>query len=939
MMLRGHAKNLKRRSGLCAAWGLSLFLAVCVNGEAQQAGDAGPGVQAELPATLTNALRPLADAGETGLAVGADKDYALDKSVRPPAGARIAQIAPFFGHITRRYGSVTAIAPATMSLLNGNLGTPNIYLNIPPHEAFTLLAANMSEAQLQMLTSERGIGLADMNSDLQRGLFLALIPSSALPYSPRVTHDNHSSGGAGGTLENPLQNGRLRIGMKQQMAVHSIGRESNIWIPDIRDPNGPPIYDAANQDHLTHQDAVDGVTVHSEAPNTLKKSQLNYGLPILQTSISLQGVKTVGELMARISAKTRLELVVDRHYESKLLTVVGANHVAPVSDLLRALAVCVTGTYRRVGPAYVLTDDLAGVGTRRIQIAEFQADADAQRRKFLADAEEKLQQTQALWKRPLSSFGDPLAPTPTQMTSKEIRQLGGGAYKVLEMNFDRLTPAQQDALKRYSEFAVQSSPNGSYKGIDFERSMEMNLIPSVQLLAPGVDGPIDTDLGQSIADNFHEMTGWNQRQSRKLPPNPKDANAPEAPLPSLSALVSAIPRRALLADCRTTADVENTVAKMKRMGLNELWLVAFTKGVARVGGTPFPMSAPDAPDLLAYALKITRGTGIALYPVMDVFQWGSTMPQNEVDLTITGETSVQYAQRIHKRNMLKAAANGGDMPAEPSLLLTASIFAPEVIARLNLLAASLARRPGVAGIVWRETDPVGYAEPDSRNNMRPAGNEQMGYTEPARLAFLRSHHADPVDIEPLKYGEDPEQRANTDLPIFDDWQLSVTLGLEWNVFRKQANIQALNRLYEAVKPQNGGPQTSDSNSQAQNGSEQAQTVRQEAGAQKSGETKPMVFVRERHASYGTTWYGLWTGPDTPLPTHHYDYEGEEENGNPKRAPEEFEQARKQSKINLLRLPFAGSLDETALVKQWQKRFKDMAQNPKWEGFVLEMTGL
>ena len=918
-MSHNGTKNRKCGSGFCAAWSLIFFLGAA-GAIAQQA----PASRAQAAAfvTLADALRELADTGETALAVGADKNY---YAAKPPPGSRVAEIALAFGLLTRRYGGVTAIAPATMTVLNANLGVPSIYLNIPAREAFTLLAANMTDAQRQMLTSERGIGIADMENDLQRGLFMALIPGDSLPYRPRFLSgqpDGSGENAGGGTLQNPLQNGRLRVGMKMNMVVHSPGHETMGFVPSMRAPKGPPLYDVANQDHLFRQDTVDGVTVRSVVANTLKKSQLNYDLPALQTTISLQGLNTVGDLTARIGEKTHMELYADRHYEAKKLTVTGASHGALASDLLRALAVCVTGTYRRVGPAYVLTDDVIGVGMRRAQIAEFQSDADAQRQKPIEEAEAKLQQRQALWKRPLSAFGDPLAPSPEQMAMKDENVLGGGAFRTLKINFDQLTPVQKDALKRYSEASIHNNPDHSGAGIDFDRDMQMTLIPSVQLLVPGVDGPIDTDIGQWVSDNFRDMANWKQRPAPKPAPLTGKANAPEENLPPMAGLVNAIPRRALLTSCRTADDVNNAVTKMKRMGLNELWLAVFTNGTSRINGTPFPMLAPNSPDLLNYALKITQGTGIALYPVIDMFQWGTDVPHDQMDFTILGETSVQYAQRVHKRNVLIAAANGSDPPGQPSSRLTASVFAPEAMARLKGLVSALAQRPGIAGIVWRETDPEGYAETDSRNSMRAAGNGQLGYTTEARLAFLRSHHADPLDVERTSQGRGLEQRANTSLPLFDDWGIGTTLEREWNRFRAETNQQGLGALYAAANPQND--------------TSQPHAVRLENGPLKAATAKPIVFVRERRASWGTTWYGLWSGPETPLPTHHYDFEEANASGDLQRAPEEFQQARKQGKINLVRLPFWGDLDEVALVRQWQIAFKDVAQNKKWEGFVLEM---
>ena len=64
-----------------------------------------------------------------------------------------------------------------------------------------------------------------------------------------------------------------------------------------------------------------------------------------------------------------MELYADPRYSDRKLSVQGTS--ASAGDLLRALALAVTGTWRVVGPAYLLTDDLEGLGVRQGRIQDW----------------------------------------------------------------------------------------------------------------------------------------------------------------------------------------------------------------------------------------------------------------------------------------------------------------------------------------------------------------------------------------------------------------------------------------------------------------------------------------------------------------------------------------------------------------------------------------
>ncbi|MGC8068746.1 hypothetical protein, partial [Salmonella enterica] len=86
--------------------------------------------------------------------------------------------------------------------------------------------------------------------------------------------------------------------------------------------------------------------------NREKPSQLNYKLPALAVEIRLDGIKNVKELFKAIREQCSVEIYPDFRLASYDLKVQG--EAAPAADILRAAALCVGGTYRQVGPAYVL---------------------------------------------------------------------------------------------------------------------------------------------------------------------------------------------------------------------------------------------------------------------------------------------------------------------------------------------------------------------------------------------------------------------------------------------------------------------------------------------------------------------------------------------------------------------------------------------------------
>jgi hypothetical protein len=885
---------------LLAIFAISGFRPAPASGQESNAAAQPP----NLRAALLQAAAP--EEGLT-LAVGADKVLLPRGAAMPGPQSPISQTATAFGQIMKRFGRITAVAPATMTVLNPDPGPANIYKNIPARQAFTFLVANLNAAQRQQLVSDQGLGMADLTTDLERNLFMALFPEGDLVVSPRLKPGQQPDPAAERDISDQLAQSHVRVGRAVEMIASTIGSDISGGVPKFTSPNGPHMY-TYQVNRTFNNDVVDGVRIRTTLPNTPKKGELNLNAARMHTLVSLDQIKNVGELVARIATATGLELYADRHYEPRQLTLLGRETAAPAGDLLMALAYCLTGTYRRVGPAFVLTDDLPGVGVCRQRIYEMQADADAQRQGPLAEAEDLLQNTKAMWDRNSNWFGDPLAATAEQMKLRDDDIMGAGATTVLHVPSGQLTPPQQAVLEGFSEELARTAaahPGQGAPGIDFNKPIDFFIQPSVQLIVPGLDGPVDTDLGQWVPDMFRDMSKWRVRNR----PRPAAPSAPQAVSngPDLSALIQPIARRALLAHPRTTQEIDTLVQQMQHLGLNELWLTVFSSDGARVpnSGLKFVATSQVEPDLLAYALEATRDKGIAVYAVCDLFAWGASTPTNLCDLTILGETSAQAEERRRKRTELVAAANGVSPPAPLKNALTVSPFAPGVQEKLTAFMKRLAGYRGLQGLVWRETDPSGYDV--LWQSMAMEEHPQLGYTDTARLAFLRKAHMDPIDITwHRSYGELFE-RANTRLPIYDDWQMDAGLWQEWSQFRNAANLDLLKALYTAATGQQGG-------------------------------VAPAILLRERRHSFGVTWYGSWDGLEAPLPTHHNDFEAARQGDEMQRVAPEVKQAKLQSKQALVRLPISEGLDGGAIARQWEQAFKNIQHNEGWDGFVLEMGG-
>lgn len=823
---------------------------------------------ATAPPTLAEAL-VRATPPETGVALAVAAEKTLPPSGPPRPGAALSravsvrQVAEEFGRRVRRFGRVSALAPPTMAVLNTRPRQPDPYAQMPLEDALTLLAARLGPGQWKSLTGERGLGLSDLNTDDQRALFLAAVPNPL-----RVQEEKRD-------LTGERAQARLRLRRSTEINLPAQQPGQTVFVKR-------PGEEQERRYHLRlspARQAIAGVALRTEAPNVPKKGHLDFAAPVFVFArpVALDGVQTVGDLLARIGSVTGTELYADRRYENKSVSVVGSEQTAPAGDLLQAVGFCLTATYRRVGPAFVLTDDLVGAGTRRQLLDEFAKNADAQRKRIVNAAADAVAEAHNLWD--LDDFGDLLDLSEAQRkqaTADRFYRMTGWVY--LKIPFAQLTPAQQAAIRATP---LQTSAAGETLRPDLSAPVTVTVAPHLEVLLPSLDGPAENGFDPRVSDLFRPSERQRQASEPK-PPSP----------PPLADLLAPAACRAVFVRPRDAGEVNALVASMKQLGLNQLWL---------------PVSGGLVDDVVAAALAATQNTGVSVVAAIDLFAGrpetvsaDPVVTASLVDRTILGETSAEAQARVDRRDnngSVRSANAPAGVPDAFQKPVALSPLAPEVRSALMARVKTWAARPGVAGLAWRETDPPGYDIPAGDVNYDQRA--PLGYSEAARLAFLRQAHADPVDVwERLTLWD-----ANLSLPNFDDGGVSETLDTQWRQFRRDAMLSLLRDLRAAALP---------------------------SGEKGAPPTRLLVKERGGVMTPGDGWYGSWDDPAAPPPAFRNPFLRTPPD-QPKPSWDAATQAKAQSRVAVVVLRFTQAPSAQTLAE----RLAAVAKDKPWDGFVLD----
>lgn len=682
-------------------------------------------------------------------------------SIPPPErqGYGLPTLAGYFGQRVVRLPTLTVIAPAEMTLLRVPPGKPDPLVGMNRTQRARLLQISLTDAQWQQMGSERGIGADDLTPE-QRALFLSLLPSPMVFHPGRVVGNGLRFGGPGSEADRGVTLGeaeraavRLRINRTTHLASPPLStdiRTGGETVPIHPHPEGAKLYalmgdhDAGERERLQNAQRFQEVV-----PSRRKPGHLDVRSPSLDPLVSLEGAKTLGDLIRRVATTTGLELVADPRIAALPLWIkAGGNEGVRAGDLLDALAWGVTGTYRKVGPLFLLTDDVEGIGTRRARIAEWVREAKELQRQWEETAKEKMRSSPVL---SYLSFapGDRMAPPPALL--EKIEQgwsTPSGRGRGQQVPLSQLTPFQQEFVRSQLEARRQRPRIAESQSADSSAVAEYDPYPTQAVRTDRVWASIRTSMtllvprvGEVDASNDFDSLNIEDFLPQITVPDPEDRvrAGPVKLLPSMKAGAM------LLVSPQSAKEAEEVAAVAGERGVAQLWILP-----------PATAKGAGAREILSAAVAAGKRHGLPVYAVVrlmtappptapDAAGGGNTANPVLSDTTILGETGTQWT----KRYGASPPEHPGVAKARRALLEPADWLQPGDARTLGVVKARLrdaASISDLAGLVLRDTAAPGYI----LENPATIGDQwdgQFGYTEALRLACIRRNGFDPIDME------------------------------------------------------------------------------------------------------------------------------------------------------------------------------------------------
>lgn len=659
-------------------------------------------------------------------------------------------------------GKLTVLAPRHMVILDAGLkDTPNLYDGLPLQSKIVYLMSTLTPQQWQVASTD-GIGFADLNQD-QRLVFKSILPTSYRWIAEEFDKDGQSEHQVGAGDLTPDEISRIRIHFFRELSFYV--RLQNLdgytgALAQSFDRHGPgEIVYRHDWKQAQSGDSLYGVQIRKVLPNRLKPSDLDYGGSRLDKPVDVPAKANVQDLLRLVSQSAGIDLVADPRFGWRSTEFKGG----PVrsGDLLQALALTLTGTFRKVGETYVLTSDLEGLGTRFARIGA-----------WATAIRDKVREREAEWQRAIAkssgfakvgfAANDPFAPNDAvrKWTADHLGRAG------LEMMpFADLPPNLQELLRRAAKRVAQSQPIQIDQAGPVEDVMWNFVLPDGKQIE-WEDSSLNTEVLATTSSH-----DW-----KTDPPEPVKPLALPAGKPASLAIRTDDPQAA--------ADVAAAAA---RYGFRELWLQT------------------AEPKCLDAAIAQGQKSGVAVRLLVRPWEAAASALPTDPDRTIFGDTAPQAAVRRSREPRWEDATEYPKVPTMP-VSLTIGPDDPSTSRRWAAFAA-LGNRPGLGGVVLCDTEPLGY-EPAPTRVMyyeRPLAAEgALGYSAATRQRFLAQNSLDPIDIvDDTLIDWDIRNGVDFSLPMFDQSSQvgaandgSAPLGAltVWDGFAAKANQDATLRL-------------------------------------------------------------------------------------------------------------------------------------------------
>jgi hypothetical protein len=735
-----------------------------------QAEDTPPQKSPTLAAALASA-KPQTS-GVT-LAVDAAKVALPPAAVLPGDPMTGLEAGALYGQATQTFGSVLAVAPPTIMVVYAPPETPNPYDGMPPGQVMKLLAQTFTPAQWKAFMSPAGVAYTDMTGDIQPPLFQALFPDGHLSLIDTSTDSMDDPKFKREFPGSALTGAHLRLGAITSLALQQTDDPTtHVFGAMARPADSPPLYFMTNS-QSSDVDKEYGAQVRDTIPNTPKPGQIAFDDLAFKVAVPLANIKTVDDLVTRIGLTTHREIYADQRYGTRLVTLApsAGPPSAPAADLLQALAFCVGGTYRHVGPAYVLTDDIIGLGTKHVLWKAFEDKAQQMLPSGAGMFPTMAADPDAPYTvRDIPDNGDPLAMTTKQKDNYwkqwalEAEQSSEPTMEVT-LPFAQLSPAQQEAAQ-----SEQEANENSHEHTTLDGTVMVQTEPEVEIVLPGLTGrAIITQSYDSLLPYPALTPAQKQAHQKHMAAEFPEMAALNVPSPDFTQTLHGFSRRAArIAVPKTPKETTQDFAALQALGFNEAWLQI----------QPGPAAGDDALRAqLALAVAEGKKRGIAVFPDLSLLHWQKDVSPELLDCDIQGRTVFSRYGSLSQ-------------PTVSPFILAAGL-------RLSVLVRILGSVPGIGGMVWDDTYALGYekAVPDENVGTDPSASP-LGYAEAGRLAFLRYAHADPVDVQDNSMSD---ERAHVHVPGFDsDDTRERRLFTDWNKVRADTSQNFLHQLARAL---------------------------------------------------------------------------------------------------------------------------------------------
>ena len=786
-----------------------------------------------------------------------------------------------------KIGDLTVFAPVTMTILSVDFPEPNIYANMQQGDAFKLLAATLSDDQWKALVNDQGLGPQDLNSDNQRSLWTA-----ALRFPAKVVLHKEGdiyNAGEGTDITNKLDQVKIHLSRSVDVEIPiSDNSYTMASSPETGNKSATPKYDVENT--WQPDSGVSGFVPKQVVPNVPKPSELDYSDIRFNTPVSLAAAPNLGVLIMRIGLATKTELYCDKRMEKFRISMSPAAGTARAGDILKCLALAVTGTYRRVGPAFILTNDLIGMGTKIALLSDYNQRASNLLRTPLGEAGDKISASHSIWDLPLTSAAA-VDITPEEHKKLIAQNPWDGSSSSLTLTLADMTPAQKASVQESYNQMVKNPQVYEHGKPSISGKIMLECRAELHMSVPGVDGDISLS-DFSLWNLFQGSDDARQKHYQAISDAKAAAQAQSKnPAPTASAVPltdqfrAVTPRRAVVVTPTTVVETTAIVAKAQALGFNQVFVNVFSDSSVHGAYLTGDISKTGIAMLNA-AIKAAHGRGIAVFAYVDLLTWPKDTPSALRDLDIRGEDS---AAELVRQQMTWANLSGPYLgPSAKDLPVSVSPLNPQVQKVLLLVHQELAEVPGLAGIVWVDVAAAGYGPHIYMNS------DEFGYTKPLRLAFLRKEHADPVDMAANGF------YVNVDLtiPLMQlDNAAGSSLQQDWLTYRATGLDTFLRQLRATVDPPQAVP------------------------------NQAKMFLVSELSDYYEGWFGSWDSPTASFPTYHQSWE---DGANSTKYPSDAsKQAAMESRISYANLRFGTNDDYGALVKSTRDEFK----TSHWDGVV------